>query len=101
MAEFIYHVVEPNYFDTFKDKEEYYPKRFEEEGFIHNCFEEQFEYVLGTHFEGIEEVYILKIDPALIHAQIIVEGDQHPMGFPHIYGPINMDSIVSKELKRL
>lgn len=101
MAEFIYHVVEPSYFKSFEGKDDYYPKRFEEEGFIHNCFEEQFEYVLGTHFEGIEEVLILKIDPAKIIAQIIVEGDQHPMGFPHIYGPINMDAIIDKELRQI
>lgn len=101
MAEFIYHIVEPAYFESFADKEDYYPARFEEEGFIHNCFEEQFEYVLGTHFEGIAEVLILKIDPAKIRAQIVVEGDQHPMGFPHIYGPINMDAIVSKRLESL
>lgn len=101
MAEFIYHVVEPSYFKSFEGKDEYYPARFDEEGFIHNCFEEQFDYVLGTHFEGIEQVLILKIDPAKIFAQIIVEGDQHPMGFPHIYGPINMDAIVGQELKQL
>ena len=47
MADYIYHVVEPSYFKQFEDKEEYYPARFEEEGFIHNCFEEQFDYVLG------------------------------------------------------
>jgi uncharacterized protein (DUF952 family) len=101
MAEFIYHIVESSYFETFEDKDEYYPKRFEEEGFIHNCFEEQFEYVLGKHFLGIKSVYILKIDPALILAQIIVEGDQHPLGFPHIYGPINLDAVLSKELRQL
>jgi len=44
---------------------------------------------------------ILKIDPAKIMAQIIVEGDQHPLGFPHIYGPINMNAIIDMELKVL
>lgn len=101
MSEFIYHVVEPSYFKSYEGKDDYYPPRFEEEGFIHNCFEEQFDYVLGTHFEGIEEVLILKIDPAKILAQIIVEGEQHPLGFPHIYGPINMDAIIEKRLQKL
>lgn len=101
MVKFIYHVVSPSYFKTFEGKEDYYPLRFEEEGFIHNCFEESFDYVFNTHFKGIDEVLILKIDPSKIKAQIIIEGDQHPMGFPHIYGPINMDAIINTQLKQL
>jgi len=101
MPEFIYHIVEPSHFNSFEGQEDYFPARFEEEGFIHNCFEEQFDYVLSTHFKGVEEVLILKIDPAKIMAQIIVEGDQHPLGFPHIYGPINKDAIIEKTIKKL
>jgi len=101
MPEFIYHVVTPTYFKLFEGKQHYYPKGFDEEGFIHNCFEAQFDYVLSTHFKGVDEVLILKIDPTKIHAQIIVEGDQHPLGFPHIYGPINRDAIVTVEKRQL
>lgn len=98
---YIYHIVEPAYFKSFDGKAEYFPARFEEEGFIHNCFEDQFEYVFTTHFNHVKEVLILKIDPIKIHARIIVEGDQHPKGFPHIYGPINVDAIVKIETRQL
>lgn len=101
MEAYIYHIVEPAYFKSFEGKEEYFPARFEEEGFIHNCFEDQFDYVLTTHFKGVKEVLILKIDPTKIQAEIIVEGNQHPKGFPHIYGPINVDAIVAKEKRKL
>lgn len=101
MEPYIYHIVEPSYFKSFEGKEEYLPARFDEEGFIHNCFEDQFEYVLTTHFNSVKEVLILKIDPTKIQAKIIVEGDQHPKGFPHIYGPINLDAVVQIERRQL
>jgi len=101
MNDFIYHFVETDYFNQFEGKEDYYPTYFEQEGFIHNCFKEQFEYVLNKHFKAVDEVYVLKIDPKKLKAKLIVEGDQHPLGFPHIYGPINMDAIVSKTIKKL
>jgi len=101
MTGHIYHFVTPDYFHQFDDKEEYYPFGFNEEGFIHCCFSEQFDHVITTHLKGLAEVYILTLDTSKIKADLVVEGDGHPLGFPHIYGPINMDAIVSKELRKL
>lgn len=97
----IYHFVMPDYFHQYDEKSDYYPARFEQEGFIHCCFVEQIDHVITHHFRDVDDVYILKLDQTKILAKLIVEGEGHPLGFPHIYGPINMDAIISREHKLL
>lgn len=95
-SEMIYHVVTPDYWQQFGEKEAFTPPTFEEEGFIHCCTKAQIEYVLTTYFKDVSEILLLKIDTNLLTAKLLVEpaNGQH---FPHIYGPINRKAIVGIE----
>lgn len=92
MKGFIYHVVIPNYWKQFEEQENYTTATFKEEGFIHCCTATQIEYVLTTYFKAEKQILLLKIDTALLTAELKVEpaNGQH---FPHIYGPINKNAI--------
>lgn len=99
MKNIIYHVVLPDYWQKFSEKEVFTPPTFEEEGFIHCCTKAQINYVLTTYFKGITEILLLKIDTTLLTSELKVEpaNDQY---FPHIYGPINKTAIIDIEKVR-
>jgi uncharacterized protein (DUF952 family) len=65
------------------------------EGFIHCSFEEQIDAVLKRYFSGHEKVVIIAVDPAKLNSKLIVEPSTGGENYPHIYGPINSDAIVS------
>jgi len=66
------------------------------EGFIHCCLETQLQGVIDRYFQDTTGQVVLCLDPALLQAECRYEntvgGDEE---FPHIYGPINLDAIVS------
>lgn len=96
MDNIIYHVVTPDYWQQFSEKEAYTAPTFEEEGFIHCCTKAQIKYVLTTYFTGAKEILLLKIDTTLLNAEFKTEpaNGQH---FPHIYGAINKSAIIDIE----
>lgn len=68
----------------------YEPPSFASEGFIHCSTAEQIRDVGERYFAGQENLVLLEIEAARVEAEIRYEG-----GFPHIYGLLNRDAIVS------
>ncbi len=69
------------------------------DGFIHCCFFEQIEGVLKKWFKGKRDLVILEIDPEILLSQIKHENLEGGLdSFPHVYGPINLDAVVSEKL---
>ena len=70
------------------------------EGFIHCCKEEQVLHVLNHYFKEVSGLVLLKIDVDLLKSKLQVEWvESSKDSFPHVYGPINTNSIV--EVKNL
>jgi uncharacterized protein (DUF952 family) len=67
------------------------------EGFIHCSFAEQVDNVLARYFGNEQAVMILEIDPARLVSKLIVEPSTGGESYPHVYGPINLDAVVSTE----
>ena len=64
------------------------------DGFIHCCTAAQLEYVGERYFRGRQDLVILCVDPQRVTAPIKYEDlNGEGMLFPHIYGPINTDSV--------
>jgi uncharacterized protein (DUF952 family) len=64
------------------------------EGFIHCSQPEQILDVANRFYQGIPGLILLWIDPKKITSEIrweVVDG----VLFPHIYGPINLDAVIS------
>lgn len=61
----------------------------EEEGFIHCSFAPQVQATADKYYRDRPDVVLLEIDPALLDCEVRVEH-----GFPHIYGPMNVDAVV-------
>jgi uncharacterized protein (DUF952 family) len=70
-------------------------RTLDEEGFIHCSTLAQVAQVANTFYRGQRGLVLLGIDPGLVRAEIRCESpDGGPVGFPHVYGPINTDAVV-------
>ena len=65
-----------------------------EEGFVHCSFGEQLAATAARFFGDLDEVVVLRIDPALVTSPIVAE-DLYGSGidFPHVYGPIDLAAV--------
>jgi uncharacterized protein (DUF952 family) len=69
----------------------------EQEGFIHCSFDEQVEGTANRFYADVDELVLLRIDPALLDSTVVVE-PPFPGAvelFPHVYGPIPLASVIS------
>jgi uncharacterized protein (DUF952 family) len=74
----------------------YLADSLESEGFIHCSSVEQVAGVANTIFKGLENLVLLHIAVDKLWAELRweeVEGEV----FPHIYGPINLDAVMTAE----
>jgi uncharacterized protein (DUF952 family) len=97
----IYHIVLPEVWENFKDRDFYEAESLDIEGFIHCSFAEQIEGVLERYYQGVERVLILTIDPDKLSSELVNEPSTNNEVYPHIYGQINREAIVGIKEKDL
>src|SRR5205085_9317305 len=62
----------------------------EEAGFIHASTAAQVDGIRMRFYQDAGELVLLTIDPDRLQAEVRYEG-----GYPHIYGPLNLDAVVA------
>ncbi len=74
----------------------YAPSGWESEGFVHCSDEMQVVRTANRVFAGRRDLTLLEIDPERLSAELVWE-DTSGAGekFPHIYGPIEVEAVVS------
>jgi uncharacterized protein (DUF952 family) len=94
-SEFIYHITTKHAWEEAQLKHNYLPKDFEKDGFIHCSIERQIEGVIERFYQGQTGLIKLKIEKAKVQRPVLFElaEDLNEL-FPHIYGPLNLDSVV-------
>jgi len=94
-SEYIYHVTTLKEWEAAKIKNEYTPVNFEQEGFIHCSVEKQIPGVLERFYKGQTGLVKLKIEKEKVQRPVLFElaVDLDEL-FPHIYGALNLDSVV-------
>lgn len=90
----IYHIVLPEVWRDFEGKELYQADSLTTEGFIHCSFENQLEGVLERYYKNSKRVLILEIESEKLTSKLVNEPSTNDEIYPHIYGKINMDSVV-------
>ncbi len=98
-VETIYHIVPVNYFTALPGDQDYLPESFARDGFIH-CTRgaDLLALVANKHFKKVPgDFLMLVIEVQAVKAPIKYEvlDPSMPYPFPHIYGPLNRDAIVS------
>ncbi len=96
-SEYIYHVTTLKEWEQAKLNGEYKPAQFEQEGFIHCSVEKQVPGVLDRFYKGQTGLVKLKIEKAKLQRPLLFElaTDLDEL-FPHIYGSLNIDSVVEE-----
>ncbi|MCU0471064.1 MAG: DUF952 domain-containing protein [Arcicella sp.] len=94
----IYHLVLPEWWETFADKDYYESETLHEEKFIHLSTTEQVNDTLRKYFKGVENVVLLHVDTQKLTSELVFE-DLFSLGiqFPHLYGRLNKDAIILVE----
>tara|TARA_R110002049_G_scaffold31318_6_gene106262 strand:- start:550 stop:834 length:285 start_codon:yes stop_codon:yes gene_type:complete len=87
----IYHLVQKEIWKNVST--EYSPTSLKDEGFIHFSTHEQ---VKGTYqrFYADQEMLLLEIDEKKLKAELKFE-EADGMLFPHLYGSLNLDAVLS------
>lgn len=98
-SEYIYHVTTLKEWEQAKLNGEYKPSQFEQEGFIHCSVEQQIPGVLDRFYKGQTGLVKLKIEKTKLQRPLLFElaADLDEL-FPHIYGSLNLDSVVEEIL---
>lgn len=96
---FIYHIVLPEKWETVKHNSSYAADSLETEGFIHCSYDHQLDAVIGRYYANEPELVVLTIDPAKLTSELVSEPSTGGEEYPHIYGPINLDAVVSAEAR--
>lgn len=91
----IYHIVHPEWWETFVNKDYYESETLSEEKFIHLSTLEQVNGTLANYFKGSQRLFLLHINASKLTSNLVYE-DLFDIGivFPHLYGRLNKDAIV-------
>ena len=96
----IYHIVLPEAWSAF-DSDLYRHASLGTEGFIHCSFAGQLDAVIARYYSGAERVIVLEIDTDKLMSRTVNEPSTNSEIYPHIYGPVNRDAIVSAKERKL
>lgn len=100
----IFHIISRKDWEDAQAKGEYIAESLASEGFIHCSTISQVIPVADNFYMGQNNLLLLMIEPTLLSSTLKWEapsGGTPPPGvpegeqFPHIYGPINLDAVVS------
>lgn len=98
--EFVYHIVTATDWARWADKPTYEAASLQSEGFIHFSTREQVAGVLERYYQGVSDLLLIQIDPARLTDELKYEVSTNNDHFPHLYGPLNKDAVVSVETIR-
>jgi uncharacterized protein (DUF952 family) len=91
----IYHIVHPEWWETFANKDYYESETLIEENFIHLSTLEQVNGTLANYFKGSKRLFLLHINASKLTSNLVYE-DLFDTGiaFPHLYGRLNKDAVL-------
>lgn|SRR5690606_12374120 len=96
---FVYHIVLPDRWEQVRNGSTYSADSLESEGFIHCSYDHQLEDVIGRYYRDARELVILTIDVTKLTSKLVSEPSTGGELYPHVYGPINLDAVVSAETR--
>lgn len=92
----IYHITTKPAWKEAQEKRVYIPATFEQDEFIHCSDHYQVESTANRFYADVPDLIVLEIDPDKLEAELVYENlEGGAMLFPHLYGFLNLDAVVS------
>ncbi|RYC67677.1 MULTISPECIES: DUF952 domain-containing protein [Spirosoma] len=91
----IYHVVTAMDWTRQQDAPVYEAASLQTEGFIHLSTREQVAGVLERYYQNVPDLLLLQVDESRLTHELKYEAATNNELFPHLYGPLNKEAIVS------
>lgn len=102
MSEPLFHLAEPDVWEASRAQGTYTAstlgRTLEQEGFIHASYAHQWPATRQRFYGGVtSDLLLLEIDPERLEPEVVPEVGDPSTGerFPHLYGPLNVDAVVS------
>lgn len=89
------HIIARDEWERVKSASEYRPASLDTEGFIHLSEVGQVLLPANTFYKGQTGLVLLVIDPARLSAPVRYDAVPGHGTFPHLYGPLNPDSVTA------
>ncbi len=93
--DFIFHITNLEAWEAAELAGFYEHASLQTEGFIHCCTDAQIEGVMSRYFQGQTNLLLLEINPELLEAELKFEIATDYQAFPHLYGRLNLDAVMS------
>ncbi len=93
----IYHIVTKADWERQANQAEYEATSLQTEGFIHLSTKEQLAGVLERYYENVPDLLLLQIDPHKLTHNLRYEPATNNQHFPHLYGSLNKDAVITVE----
>lgn len=94
----IYHITTLPEWDQARENGAYEAASLKEEGFIHCAQENQVAGVLERYFAGKTNLIKLTIDTEKLTSNLVYDWSPSTQDtFPHIYGALNLDAVITTE----
>lgn len=93
----IYHIAIYSDWEGQKYNTAFKPPSYEEEGFIHCCSRDQLNGVIERYYPNSDNLILLHIDDSRLNVPVKYEKSTNDELFPHVFGPINKESIIRVE----
>jgi uncharacterized protein (DUF952 family) len=101
LSTLIYHIADTNQWEQAQVTGFYVHPSLHSEGYIHCSTRDQIEDTANFYFTDTDQIVVLFIDTAKLEAELLYETATRGGNYPHIYGPVNISSVVrSKTFKR-
>ena len=71
------------------------PEELSEKGFTRCYTGKQVEGAANAHFEGVDDLFLIVIDPLRIHVPIKHE-QEGPEKYPNLYGAFSIDAVIDR-----
>ena len=91
----VYHIIKKEYWKKFENSDRYFPAEYQKEGFIHFSSKNQIAGVLSRYFTVEDELILLTINEDLLSAELKFEKASNGELFPHLYGHLNLNAVIS------
>ena len=92
----IYHITTKSAWSKAQQEGQYLPEAYPLDGFIHCSDHYQVEATANRLYRSVPDLIVVEIDPDQLTTPLVYENlEGGEMPFPHIYGPLNLDAVVS------